>query len=162
MTVKSTGHEEAFQINYLANMLLALLLLPTLKAKGIQSGQTPHLTIVNTALTLAAKFPNEDADSLFPSFDGPKQWEYREQCHSSKLMAHMFLWKLVDYAKAGDVIVKLADPAWVKGTDLGRDAQGMMKVAMKAFGALGRTPKVGTSCCVDAVVTTGRSRMNVF
>ncbi|KAG0650068.1 Short chain dehydrogenase yanD [Hyphodiscus hymeniophilus] len=140
VSVISTGHEEVFQVNYLSTILLAILLLPTLKAKGRQNGSTPHLTIVNAALTLAAQFPNKDANPLFPSFDDPKQWNREEHYNSSKLMAHMFLWKLVDYVAADDVIVNLADPAWVKDTEFARDAKGFMKVAMKAFGTLGRTP----------------------
>lgn len=78
-------------------------------------------------------------------------------------MAHMFLWKLVDYVSANDVIVNLADPAWCKGTGLARDAKGGMKVGVKIFGALtGRTVKVGASCFVDAVVNKGKESHGCF
>lgn len=109
--VKSTGHEETIQVNYLSTAFLAILLLPILKAKGPPGGQPAHLTIVSAALTLAAKFPNRGANPLLPSFDDPKTFDRQEHYHSSKLMMHMFLWKLVDIVSANDVIVNLADPA---------------------------------------------------
>ena len=161
--VKSTGHEESLQVNYLSTVLLAILLLPTLKAKGPPGGQPARLTIVSAALTLAAKFPNRDANPLLPSFDGPKTFDSEEHYNSSKLLGHMFLWKLVDYVSADDVIVNLADPAWCKGTELARDVKGGMKVAVKLFGAsTGRTKKVGASCFVDAVVNKGKESHGCF
>lgn len=162
-TVKSTGHEEQVQVNYLSTMLLAVLLLPTLKAKGPPNNQPARLTIVSAALTLAAKFPNKDAVPLLASFDDPKNFDREETYNSSKLLAHMFLWNLVDYVSANDVIINLADPAWCKGTDLARDAKGGMKVGVKIFGALtGRSPRVGASCFVDAIVNKGKESHGCF
>jgi NAD(P)-dependent dehydrogenase (short-subunit alcohol dehydrogenase family) len=112
--VKSTGHEECLQVNYLSTMLLTLLLLAVLKAKGPPGDQPAHLTIVSAALTLAAKFPNRNAKPLLPSFDDPKTFNPAEHYNSSKVLAQMFLWNLVDYVPADDVIINLADPAWVK------------------------------------------------
>jgi NAD(P)-dependent dehydrogenase (short-subunit alcohol dehydrogenase family) len=161
-TVKSTGHEEHFQINYLSTMLLAVLLLPVLKAKRSRHGPA-HLTIVSAALTLAAKFSERNHVPLFAAFDIPKNFDNQETYNSSKLLAHMFLWNLVDYVSANDVIINLADPAWCKGTDLTRDAMGGMKIGVKIFGALtGRSPRVGASCFVDAVVNKGPESHGCF
>ncbi|KAI1194466.1 NAD(P)-binding protein [Nemania serpens] len=163
-TVPSTGHEEGLQVNYLSTMLLTLLLLPTLKTKGPPQGEGPaHLTIVSAALSLAAKFPNRDANPLLPSFDDAKTFDTQEHYHSNKLLAHMFLWKLVDYVSADDVIVNLADPAFCKGTEIVRDAPGAMKVAMRLFGALAaRTQRVGASCLVDALINKGKESHGCF
>ncbi|KAI1765461.1 NAD(P)-binding protein [Hypoxylon sp. FL1150] len=161
--VQSTGHEETVQINYLSTVLLAMLLLPILKAQRPADGDPAHLTIASAALTLAAKFPNRDANPLLPAFDDPATYDPREQYMSSKVLMQMFLWKLVDYVSADDVIVNLADPAWVKGTELHRDARGAWKMAMKIFGALaGRTMTVGASCYVDAVVNKGKESHGCF
>jgi NAD(P)-dependent dehydrogenase (short-subunit alcohol dehydrogenase family) len=172
-TVAGTGHEEGLQVNYLSTALLTLLLLPILKAKGpsIITGQQrkeeevepPHLTIVSAALSLAAKFPNRDAVPLLPSFDDPKTFNAQEHYHSNKLLAHMFLWKLVDYVSADDVVVNLADPAWCKGTEIGRDAPVVLRAAGFLFGATtGRTPAVGASCFVDALVNKGKESHGCF
>ncbi|KAK3389937.1 hypothetical protein B0H63DRAFT_428481 [Podospora didyma] len=162
-TVASTGHEETLQVNYISTMLLAVLLLPILKAKRQPSGPPARLTIVSAALTLAAKFPNRAAIPLLPSFDDPATFDREEHYHSSKLLAHIFLWNLVDYVSADDVIVNLADPAWCKGTELARDVQGPMKLAVKLFGTTtGRTKRVGASCFIDAIVNKGKESHGCF
>ncbi|KIW06780.1 uncharacterized protein PV09_02464 [Verruconis gallopava] len=162
-----TGHEEIFQVNYLSTALLTILLLPVLKAKHSSrkddtDTSPPHISIVSAALTLAAKFPNRNFDPLFPSFDDPKQFNQQQAYNSSKLLAQMFLWKLVDYVSADDVIVNLADPAWVRGTNLAREAAGIVKLGLKAFEILGRTPEVGSSCLVDALVNKGKESHGCF
>ncbi|TGO18904.1 hypothetical protein BTUL_0007g01230 [Botrytis tulipae] len=149
--VEDTGHEESLQVNYLFTMFLSILLFPILKAKGPPSGEPAHLTILSAALALAAKFSNQAANPLLAYFDNPKTFDGRELYHTSQLLAHIFLWNLVDYVSAKDVIVNLAGPAWCRGTGLGRDAEEAMKVFMKLFGLLGGTPKVGASCFVDEI-----------
>jgi NAD(P)-dependent dehydrogenase (short-subunit alcohol dehydrogenase family) len=159
---KSTGHEEIFQVNYISTMLLCMLLLPILKIKSQPNNQPARLTIVNAALTLAAKFPNRDAKPLFPSFDDPDAFDPQEQYNSSKLLAHMFLWKLVDYVSSDSIIINLADPAWVKGTDLARDVKGLTKLGLKVFELTGRTKRVGASCFIDALVNKGKESHGCF
>jgi NAD(P)-dependent dehydrogenase (short-subunit alcohol dehydrogenase family) len=160
---ESTGHEEDLQVNYLSTILLALLLLPTLKAKG-PPGQPAHLTISSAALTLHAKFLQKDKVPLLPALDDPNNFDRGDSYVTSKLLAEMFLWNLVDYVSATDVIINLADPALVRGTNLARDVQGGgMKAAVTIFGALaGRSPKVGASCYIDAVVNKGKESHGCF
>ncbi|KAI1452421.1 NAD(P)-binding protein [Annulohypoxylon moriforme] len=161
-TVSSTGHEETVQINYLSTALLAILLLPALKSKS-PPGIPGRLTIVSAALTLVAKFPNRDESPLLPSFDNPKYWDPNDQYCSSKLLMHLFLWKLVDYISADDVIVNLADPGFVKGTELARDVSGGQRVGLSIFASLtGRNKKHGASTYVDAVVNKGKESHGGF
>lgn len=161
--VKSTGHEETWQVNYLSTMLLAILLLPLLRSKRPQSAPPARLTIVSAALTLNAKFPNRAANPLFPSLDDPKGYDGTVSYDTSKLLAHFFMWNLVDYISADDVIVNLADPAWCRGTSLARDMTNPVgKLAVKTFGLLGRTSPVGASCFVDALVNHGKESHGCF
>lgn len=164
-TVKSTGHEECLQVNYLSTVLLAVLLLPILEAKRPPSGQPAHLTIASAAWALTAKFPFRDKIPLLPSFDNPHTYDHddKENYSSSKLLVHMFLWKLVDYVSADKVIVNLPDPSWCRDTGLARDAKGRLKVAGKIFGGvMARSPKVGASCFVDAMVNKGTESHGCF
>lgn len=160
-TTAETGHEETLQVNYLSNVLLALLLLPILKEKGLRS-DPPHLSFASAALSLAAKFPNKAARPLLPSFDVKKDYDPAAQYDSSKLLMHMFLWKLGDYVSANDVIVNLPDPAWCKGTALGRDFTGMVGIFLQIFALTGRSPRVGASCFVDALVNKGKESHGCF
>ncbi len=163
-TVKSTGHEETLQVNYLSTILLAILLLPAMKAKRPRDGPPARLTIVSAALTLAAKFPERDRVPVLAAFDDAKLFTNDETYNSTKLLAHMFLWNLADCVSADDVIVNLADPAWCKGTQLAREVTGVgMRLGVKLFGATtGRSPKVGASCFVDAIVNKGAESHGCF
>ena len=79
------------------------------------------------------------------------------------MLAHMFLWNLVDYVSADDVVVNLADPAWCKGTELVRTSNIAIKAGAKAFGALaGRSKQVGASCLVDGLVNKGKESHGCF
>jgi NAD(P)-dependent dehydrogenase (short-subunit alcohol dehydrogenase family) len=161
---QATGHEESLQVNYLSTVLLGVLLLPILRAKR-QPGNGPGcLTIVSAALTLDAKFTEREHDPVLAAFNDPKLFTSDETYNSTKLLAHCFLWNLVEDVSADDGVVNIADPAWCKGTDLTREVSGMgMKVGLKIFGATtGRTPKVGASCFVDAIVNKGKESHGCF
>jgi NAD(P)-dependent dehydrogenase (short-subunit alcohol dehydrogenase family) len=158
-----TGHEEDLQVNYLSTILLTVLLLPTLKAKG-PPGQPAHLTISSAALTLHSKFLQKDKIPLLPALDDPNNFDRGDSYITSKLLAQMFLWNLVDYVSANDVIINLADPAMVRGTNLSRDVQGVgIKIALAIFKIIaGRSPKVGASCYIDAAVNKGKESHGCF
>ena len=161
-TIRSTGHEETIQVNYLSTALLTILLLPILKSKS-PPGTAGRLSIISSGLALAAKFPNRNEVPFLPSFDDPKYFDPMYRYHASKVLAHMFLWKLVDYVSADDVIVNLPDPGFVKGTELGRDAAGWQKVATAVFAAVtARTKKVGASTYLDALLSKGPESHGCF
>ncbi|RYP77499.1 hypothetical protein DL771_001072 [Monosporascus sp. 5C6A] len=161
-TVRGTGHEETIQVNYLSTTLLTILLLPILKSES-PAGGPGRLTIADAALSLAAKFPNKNKDPLLPSFDDVKTFVGIGRYNTSKLLVQMSLWKLVDYVSADDVVVNVADPGFVKGTDLTRDVKGGAKVSAAAFGAVtGRIKRDGASTYLDAVVSKGRESHGCF
>ncbi|OAL26134.1 hypothetical protein AYO20_10187 [Fonsecaea nubica] len=158
----ATGHEEIFQINYLSTVFLAILMLPVLKSKA-PAGKPGRLTIVNAALSLTAKFPTKDRTPLLPSFDDPKAFNISETYNTSKVLAHMFLWKLVDYVSADDVVVNLVDPGFVKGTRLARDAPRIVVALSQIFAALtARSTRDGASTYVDACLLKGKESHGCF
>jgi NAD(P)-dependent dehydrogenase (short-subunit alcohol dehydrogenase family) len=163
-TVEGTLHEETIQVNYLSTMLLLTLLLPILKRKRqiSKAPEPPRITITSAALAYTAQFNNRHADRFLSSYDDAGHFNSMEYYSASKAMGQMFLWKLVDYVKAEDVIVNLADPAFVRGTSLGRDVKGAARLGMKVFESAGRTPEVGASCLVDAMVTKGKESHGCF
>ncbi|EXJ95174.1 hypothetical protein A1O1_00293 [Capronia coronata CBS 617.96] len=160
-TNPSTGHEEIIQINYISTMLLAVLLLPSLKSKSPR-GTPGRLTIVNAALSLNSKLPTLKERPFLQSLDDPKRFAFPAQYCISKTLAHMFLWKLIDHVNADDVIVNLADPAFVK-TDLARGLSGGAKIGYHVFGALcGRSIAMGASTFLDAAVAKGKESHGAF
>ena len=160
----STGHEETFQVNYLSTILLTVLLLPILQARG-PPGQPAHLTISSAALTLDTKFVQKDNNPLFPALDDPANFDRGDTYRVTKLLGQVFLWNLVDCVSANDVIINLADPAFVRGTDFARDLADakVVKAIFTVFGLIaGRSPKVGASCYIDAVVNKGKESHGCF
>lgn len=161
-TVPSTGHEEVFQINYLSTVLLSSLLLPILKHRS-PAGEPGRLTLVNGAISLIAKFSNHKEQSLIGSFDDEKYFDPPDRYNTSKMLCHMFLWKLVDYVSPDDVIVNLADPGYVRGTRLSRDAPVFLMPLLKGFAqATGRSVRVGASTYLDAAIVKGREAHGCF
>jgi NAD(P)-dependent dehydrogenase (short-subunit alcohol dehydrogenase family) len=162
--VPSTSHEEVIQVNYLSTMLLAVLLLPVLKTKSPE-GLPGRLTIVNSGLSLSAQFPNRQQSPLLSSFDDLKitPFDQGERYSTSKLLAHMFLYKLVDYVSADDVIVNLVDPGFVKGTELHRQATGITSAVIAGLkAATARNMKDGVSTYLDATVVKGKECHGCF
>lgn len=155
-TVPGTGHEEIIQINYLSTVLLCILMLPTLRNKSLP-GIPGRLLIVSSAVALTAKFPAANSSPLLPSFDNPKTFNPRHQYGLSKLLGHMFLYKLVDYVSADDVVVNMIEPGFTKGTELHRNVSGVLTAVLAMMHAvLGRTVQHSGTKYLDATIVKGK------
>lgn len=147
------GHETMLQVNYLSTVLLATLLLPTLKARA-PAGKPGRLTIVNSGMALMAKFPK--SASLLAHLDDAANFDPTNQYAMSKALAHLWLRKLVQWVKPEDVVVNLVDPGLVKGTSLHRNTNAIVSCIVTAVKSLtGRTLEQGASCLLDAAVVRG-------
>ena len=161
--VPSTGHERTIQVNYLSTMLLAILLLPILKEKTASS--PGRMTIVNSGVSLTAKFPNHAQRPLLRSFDDTSitPWDPMERYYSSKLLGQLFFAKLADYIKADDVVVNIIEPGLIKGTGLHRDITGINGAIMAAFKAItARTLEEGAAVYIDAAIVKGKESHGCF
>jgi len=159
-----TGHEEMVQVNYLSTILLAILLLPTLKSNSLQ-GNPGRLTIVGSGTVHAVKFRNRNRNPLLAAFDDPKitPWDPIELYPSSKFLGLLFLIRLVDYVKADDVVVNVVDPGYCKGSLLHREATGVVGGIVSFSKTLtARSLEVGSSTYVDAAVLKGKESHGCF
>lgn len=162
--IPSTGHEESLQVNYLSTILLAALLLPILKSKS-PLGTPGRLSIVTSGTTLFTKFSNSQQSPLLKSFDDIKTAPAPgiETYGATKLLCHMFLYKLVDYVSADDVIVNLVDPGMTRGTGLNRDVPKILTVlVVPVLGAMSRKVSDGASAYLDATVVKGKESHGCF
>ncbi|KAI1097271.1 NAD(P)-binding protein [Jackrogersella minutella] len=164
-TVATTGHEECVQINYLSTVLLTTLFLPILKRKS-PSGTPGRITIVNAALALTAPMPtNNGHRSLLAALDDPKAFANLtdKQYNTSKVLAQMFAYKLVEYVSADDVVVNLVCPGFVRGTKLGRDANILLLPIAAVFsGIAARNVHDGASTYLDAALVQGKESHGSF
>jgi NAD(P)-dependent dehydrogenase (short-subunit alcohol dehydrogenase family) len=162
--VPSTGHETTIQVNYISTALLSILLLPTLKSKS-PPGSPGRLTIVGSGVAYWSKLPNRDKVPFLSSFDDEKitPWDTLERYPASKLLLHMFLVKLAGHVAAQDVVVNVVDPGYCKGSELHREADGLMDWILSGSKAItGRKPEDGAWTYVDAAVVKGPDSHGCF
>ncbi|KAI8962998.1 hypothetical protein F5Y11DRAFT_173117 [Daldinia sp. FL1419] len=155
--VPATGHERLIQVNFLSTMLLAILLLPILKAKA-PPNQPRRLTIVNSGTARGAKISEPHGSLILSALDDKSRpWNPIERYAVSKLLGHLFIVNLTRHVNADDVVVNLVDPGLVKDTGL----QGFAPPAVAAFfycykAILGRSVPVGASTYIDATIVKGK------
>ncbi|KAK9327612.1 hypothetical protein V1520DRAFT_365269 [Lipomyces starkeyi] len=162
--VPATGHETAIQVNHISTVLLTVLFLPVLRSKSI--GQNPpRLTVVNSVMSQLCQFPNKNKRPILPSFDDTTvtPWDAEERYGVSKLLCQLFVVRLAEIVKSGDVIINMVDPGLTKGTALSRDAKGVTAVAAKLFFSIaGRPVDKGAATYVDAVLGHGEESHGCF
>ncbi|CAK7220171.1 hypothetical protein SCUCBS95973_004068 [Sporothrix curviconia] len=176
-TSPETGHERTVQVNYLSTFLLAILLLPLLKKKAKARGNsqgssapapTPHLTIVNSGVSLGSKHLWEDMRPLLPVFDDTARiaWDSVERYWSSKLLGQLFFVKLFPYVSSDDVVFNMVDPGYIRGTSLQREVSDrdyiIAFVVWLTKAITGRRLTVGGSTYVDAAVVRGKESHGCF
>lgn len=162
--VSATGHEKTIQVNHLGTVLLAILLLPILRAKS-DGTNPPRLTLVNSLMAHLCKFPNKGERPLLPSFDNPDKtpWNPEERYGVSKLLCQLFTVKLADAVNPNEVIINMVDPGLTKGTSLFRDARGFIAVAGNIFiWVAGRPVDRGAATYIDAVLGHGKESHGCF
>ncbi|EHK21820.1 uncharacterized protein TRIVIDRAFT_191903 [Trichoderma virens Gv29-8] len=118
------GHEKMFQVNYLSTVLIYF-----------------------------TKFPNRGSDPFLSTFDDKANFNTSEQYPTSKILAHFWILKLAEKVKKEYVIVNLVDPGLVKGTEINRAVNHIIKMIFDiVMWGLGRTMRNGSSTYIDAAV----------
>jgi NAD(P)-dependent dehydrogenase (short-subunit alcohol dehydrogenase family) len=162
--VAGAGHEESLQVNYLSTVLLATLLLPILKSRSPQ-GTPGRLSIVSSGTVLFTKFSNSHQSPLLKSFDDVKTAPTAglENYGATKLLCHLFLYKLVDYVSVDDVVVNLVDPGMTRGTGLNRDVPKVVQVlTVPILAMISRRVTDGASTYLDATIVKGKESHGCF
>lgn len=153
-----SGWEMAVQVNVLSNALLAVLLLPLLRAAAKPGKTPPHLTFVNSnGHALAEKEWIGDDGSVLQAAAAEKEWDAKKSYMLVKLLgiAVMLAVARATAAAGGaggepQVIVNAVCPDLCK-TDLGRNFNIAAKILMVPFQALfARTAEQGARSLVSA------------
>jgi len=161
-TVASTGHENLMQVNYLSTALLAILLLPILKAKKSASAtRPPVLSMVGSDLAYMGTI--ETNGPILQQFDQAKGFIGMSWYSKSKLVLTLFTAKLAEFTSSSDVLINIVNPGMTKGTDLGREAPWMLGIVLRPIQALlARSVEVGATTYVDAVLGQGEESHGSF
>ncbi|KAK9235150.1 hypothetical protein V1525DRAFT_365626 [Lipomyces kononenkoae] len=123
------GREVTIQVNFLATVLLAMLLARIIKNNGAiagKPGQSPQapgrITIVTSDMSFWPKL-DEKALSILDSVDSPQGFDGMMQYGKSKLLLVMFVSKLAEVVSPDECIINLVNPSGVRGTELMREAE---------------------------------------
>lgn len=161
-TAVETGHELTLQVNYLSTALLAMLLIPILKAKKIAGAtRPPVISIIGPDTAYSGKLKMKGP--ALPQFDNTKGWGQFYAYANTKKLLMFFVPKLAELVKPSDILINLANPGMTKGTTLGHDNN---VIAVKLFGViqhfLARSLEVGASMYLDAALTRGAESHGKF
>ena len=163
------GREITLQVNYLATMLLTILLIPVLTASAKRTAKGGQLSpgrisIVGSDMAFRVKL-EDTAGSIIDSLDNEKTFHGMEQYGKTKLLLIMFVSKLAGVVNPADVIVNVVNPSAVRGTELMRDSQGqyLIQAFVWIMGALlGRNVVDGTRQYLHASLVLGKESHGSF
>ncbi|OAG07043.1 uncharacterized protein CC84DRAFT_1089231 [Paraphaeosphaeria sporulosa] len=116
------GWEEDLQVNSLSSTLLAILLLPKLKAPRHPSRKIPILEFVNSGAHQFAIVSKEvqEQDSVLECYNKTEQFNAWRQYSVTKLFQMYAMTMLAERVSSGDVIITSVCPGPVS-SDIGRD-----------------------------------------
>ncbi|KAK3382364.1 hypothetical protein B0T24DRAFT_10220 [Lasiosphaeria ovina] len=153
------GWEMGVQVNVMSTALMAILLLPILRATAAATGRAskPHLVFVNShghkgvKEDWLAKSPDK---SLLKVTNDADKWDYVKSYSLVKLLALAVMRAVARATAAGpngpEIIVNAVCPGLCK-TDLGRNFGMMAKIMQAPFQAIfGRTAEEGGRALVSA------------
>ncbi|KAI0105014.1 retinol dehydrogenase 12 [Nemania sp. FL0031] len=156
-TVKETGHEYSFQVNYISTALLTLLLLPILKSKRVAGSKAPVLSIVTSDTAYFGSV--ETQGPVLTQLDKPEKFAPMEWYQNGKLLQHFFVSKLAEEIDSRDVTVNMVNPGLCGGTEFGKSGSGFGAIVLTIFKFIkwinARSPETGASTYVDAAVVKG-------
>ena len=145
---ESEGHERTITVNVISTFLLALLLLPKLKATATKFNTTPRLVIVSSEVHKMTQFAEGKlpVGQIFPALDGEKTANMGERYQTSKLLEVLAIRQIAPQIAASGVILNNLNPGLCH-SELGRDGPLLLTI-MKFF--LARSTEVGSRTLVAA------------
>ncbi|KAM0289440.1 hypothetical protein ACHAO9_006093 [Fusarium lateritium] len=153
---EETDHEVTFHINYLSTALLALVLVPILRAQ--RGTATPaRLSLVGSDKSYCANWKGTGSESVVEVMDNPTHFDPWEAYKATKLLLLVFTYELSKHISSEEVIINVSNPGACRGTHFGAAKRSMNQAAMLYISSLllGRTSNVGARQYVDAVTVQG-------
>jgi NAD(P)-dependent dehydrogenase (short-subunit alcohol dehydrogenase family) len=161
--------ETTLQINYLATALLAILLLPKMKASASSSSSSSssepgRLSIISSDAALGARIEDPGEGEVLDSVDRPEDFDGFKQYSRSKLLITMFCARLAEAVDPDEVIINCCNPGAVKGTAFLREVESWF--VKMAFGLkhtiMGRTAVDGARTYVHSSLVLGKESHGSF
>ncbi|KAJ7167460.1 hypothetical protein C8R46DRAFT_898947 [Mycena filopes] len=153
-TTPETKTEQMFQINFLSNTMLAVRLLPLLRASAQRSGTTSHLCIVGSRMIPMHSFtknPVPDSSSVFDFVNDRANFKAFPRYPDTKVMVTMILRELAKRTDAAEVTVNSVCPGMVKTNIDAKQPLWIRSIMVILHATRSRTAAVGARTLVNAV-----------
>lgn len=159
-----TGHSECIQVNYLSTALLAILLLPVLKAKQANQKGASRITFVSSETAGWTSFKQKDASPLLAALDKPGKIDMVDHMFISKLLGQFFILELAKVVSPSVVLINSTSPATVHDSEFNREHDKTFLGAVAKFFIrfYGNTASVGARMVTDAAVNHGEETHGQF
>ncbi|MCJ1325591.1 hypothetical protein MMC10_002254 [Thelotrema lepadinum] len=112
----ASGHERVTQVNYHANVVLSLELLPLLIATATKKGKPSRLTFVgssNMSLHTLSKNPLEENESIAEHFDNKEKYNGLQRYGDTKLLLYAWSMALAQHVSSAKVVINNVCPGLV-------------------------------------------------
>jgi len=158
--------ETTLQINYLTTALLAILLLPKMKASASSSlsPEPGRMSIISSDAALRVWLEDPGEGGVLDSVDRPEDFDGFKQYSRSKLLITMFCARLAEAIDPDEVIINCCNPGAVKGTAFLREVESWF--VKMAFGLIhtimGRTAVDGARTYVHSSLVLGKESHGSF
>ena len=155
---EKTGHDEIIQVNYLSTALLAILLLPVVKATRPNQPAASRITFTSSEVAAWAKFRPGQETPILATLDKKEDGvDTVDKMFVSKLLGQMFLHKLAQRVSASVAVINAASPGSVHDSEFNRelDKTAAGAVAKLVMRRVANTAAVGARMMTDAAVNRG-------
>ncbi|KPM34478.1 hypothetical protein AK830_g12090 [Neonectria ditissima] len=162
---EKTGHEAMFQVNYLSNVFLLLLLESTMKDKRLHNNasEPPVISVIGSDTMYFSKLGA--VGPIFPRMDDLKSFGKLPHYADSKMLLMMFISRLAEQTNPDDVIINVPNPGMTAGTSLGQEEKpgfAARRIFPLVAKLLGRSVPTGASVYVHALLIEGRESHGSF
>lgn len=147
------GHERTITVNVISTFLLALLMLPKLKASAKEFDINPRLVIVSSEVHGMTKFPEWKEPNIFATLSREQDARMSERYQTSKLLEVLAVREIAPRLQGSGVVLNMLNPGLCH-SELGREGSIVLTI-MKAI--LARTTEVGSRTLVASAAATAEA-----
>ena len=161
----ASGHERAFQVNYLSNTLLVLSLLPHLLQSADKTGNPTRVTWVGSRMHRRATFlarPIPKNTQIIEWMDSPRNFSTFNQYSDTKLLALLFMLDIAQRVPDDKVVFNMMCPGMVY-TSMADHLPWMVRTLTHLVWSIrGRSAEQGAWTVVNAAVVAGKGSHGQF
>ncbi|KAI8610171.1 NAD(P)-binding protein [Chytriomyces sp. MP71] len=148
---RKDGTELTIATNVIGTFLLAILLLPRLRATAKKRGVPSHCTIVASEVHHFTQLPARNQPEIFKALNVVDEEEVADRYNVSKLMQVFLAREMAGKMNVDEVIVNCVNPGLCATNILRNQNDSQKSVVQFLVGIVGRTAEVGSRTLLHAI-----------